>query len=182
MPGPKNPRDVHVNVILNSVTPGDFRIEPAPHGVIPTGANGELIFKNAGHPGFFVHFDLQDPNGLGYKFPPQQKIKEAVWSELYEGACPQAPGKWEVFDPRNISNNGMTLVVHNPNEVPCLGKFGYTLRVTKDGGLTYLDLDPGGDNQNGPISSFETSYAMMFFGGAVTGVLATLGTQALIQG
>lgn len=182
MPGPKNPRDVHVCVTLNSETPGDFTIQPMPPGIIPMGPNGELIFQNAGHPGFFVHFDLQDPNNLGYSFPPQQKIKEAVWSELVDGACPKAPGKWDVFDARNIDNKGMTLVVHNPNQAPVLGKFGYTLRVTKDGGLTYLDLDPGGDNQNGPISRFETSYALVFMGGAVVGSLMTLGGQALLQG
>lgn len=181
MPNPKNPRDVHVSVILNSETPGDFRIVPSPPGSLPTGPNGELIFQNAGYPGFFIHFDLQDLTGLNYKFPPQPKINQAVWSELGVDECPQ-PGKMEVFDPRNVSNQGMTLVVHNPNVAPALGKFYYMLRVTKDGGTTFLPLDPGGDNQNGPISKFDMNYALAFVGGAVAGSLATLGGQALLNG
>jgi hypothetical protein len=181
MPNPKQPRDVHVSVTLNSETPGDFSIEPSPLGSLPTGPNGELIFNNAGRPGFFIHFGLVDKTGLNYKFPPQAKVSEAVWSELVAGACPQSPGKWDVFEPRNITNGGMTLIVHNPNVDPILGKFGYTLRVTKDGGATYLPLDPGGDNQNGPVNRYNWNTAVAFVSGAAVGSLATIGVQALLQ-
>jgi hypothetical protein len=180
MTNPKPPRDVHVHVILNSETPGDFRVEPAPLGSIPTGPNGELIFQNNGHNGLFVHFHLIDNTGLHYRFPRQPNRSDAIWSQLGNGACPNT-GIWEVFDPRNISADRLELIVFNPNVDPTLGQFGYTLRVTKDDGAHYLPLDPGGDNQNGPISKYQWNTALVFVGGMVAGALATLGAQALLM-
>lgn len=177
---PGSPRDVHLTVTVNSAAPGDFTIEPDPIGSLPVGPNGELIFRNDGHSGFFVYFDLKDPNKLGYKFPPDHKISDAIWSELGAGACP-TKGVWDVFAPRKILNGDLTLKARNPNVLPELGPFGYTLRVTKDGGKTYLALDPGGVNQNGSIGTKGFGAAAALIAGAVAGALAVLGVQALLS-
>lgn len=178
-----NPRVVHVNVILISEDPLDFCIEPSPAGSLPTGPNGELIFRNEGHPGFHIHFNLQDRTGLGYRFPPNSKKNAAVWSQLGSGACPKSE-IWEVFHAIRVDQNPdgtTTLVVHNPNPrnpnppPDGQGLFGYTLRVTKDGGSIYLPLDPGGDNQNGQVRSFSLSYAAIgVSSGAAAGAAATI--------
>jgi len=140
------------------------------------GPGGELIFENDGHSGFFVYFDLKDPNKLGYKFPPNNKMNDAVWSRLGEGACPDTEA-WEIFDPRSVTNQGMTLRVRNTNVGSDVGKFGYTLRVTKDGGASYLPLDPGGDNKNGPIAPFMYSWIAP----TVAGAIVALGTLILVS-
>lgn len=151
-----NPKKVKIIVTVKSDVPGDFTIEPSPKGSPPKGTKGELIFKNDKHPGFDIYFDLVDKSGLGYKFPPPSKIKSAVWSELGATSCPQ-DGKMQVFEPLSIDDDGMTLVVHNPNVDGVLGAFSYMLRVTNDGGSSYLPLDPVGDNKNGPISPRPTA-------------------------
>jgi hypothetical protein len=174
MAGPKNAKDVYVDVTLNSETPGDFTIEPFPPGSLPKGPKGELVFENKGHPGFFVHFRLQDRTGLGYFFPRPNDRKEAVWSQRVEDACPES-AVWDVFDPRNISGDRLTLIVHNPNVAPVLGQFGYTLRVTKNNGQDYLPLDPGGDNRNGPVTRADLQYILVgLLSGAAGGAAATL--------
>ncbi len=165
-----NPKKVKVIVTVNSDVPGDFTIEPSPKGSLPKGTKGELVFKNDHHRGFDVHFDLVDKSGLGYKFPSSDKIKSAVWSELGATSCPQ-DGKMEVFQPLSIDNNQMTLVVHNPNADPVVGVFYYMLRVTNNGGSSYLDLDPGGDNKNGPVSPRPTA---SWFASALTGGIVGL--------
>jgi|GraSoiStandDraft_46_1057282.scaffolds.fasta_scaffold536400_1 hypothetical protein len=177
-------KKVEVNVILESDNPVRFRIEPVGKS-IPVGPQGELIFYNDHHPGFHVWFYLQDPNDLGYLFPPNNKKHEAIWSELGSGSCPQPPGKSDVFHAeRVLEPECTTLVVLNPNPSPAQGAFGYTLRVTKDRGATYLPLDPGGLNQNGPQSRFTTTGAFVAGAavGAVAGSVATLGVQAMMGG
>lgn len=177
MAGPRDAKKVDVTVTVNSDVPGDFTIEPSPPGSLPTGPNGELIFENDGHPGFFIHFNLIDKSGLGYKFPPQKKIRSAVWSELGVDRCPQ-DGKMEVFDPRNVEKNGMTLIVHNPNAGKAVGKFYYMLRVTNDGGSSYLPLDPGGTNKNGPT---EPPFLASWIAPTISGAIVALGTVALLS-
>jgi len=54
-----------------------------------------------------------------------------------------------VFTGIDVAKDGMSVTAHNKNVSPKLGKFGYTLNVTKDGGANYLALDPGGNNMNG---------------------------------
>lgn len=179
MPAPKA-KDVTVNVTLNSEKPGDFKIEPSPNGALPTGPDGELIFRNAGHPGFFVVFHLIDLTHQKYGFPPNSEKKAAVWSTLKANACPGEPGEWAVFEPISVSPDGMNLKVHNANVAPIVGLFSYTLRVTKDGGTKYLDLDPGGSNQNGPIGFVSPKPYVAFIVGAIVGALAILGGQALL--
>ena len=186
MPGSTDPRVVDVDVTLNSVTPLDFSVAPRGNS-LPTGPGGELIFRNAGHRGFEVHFHLQDNTNLGYRFPPHSQKHEAVWSELGTGKCPSSQVR-EVFHViRVVESAGMSLEVLNPNPpIPDppnppagQGKFGYTLRVTNDGGRTYLCLDPGGDNQNGPVSRYDWSAALS---GSLAGAVAAIGTAVILAG
>lgn len=184
VPGP--PKDVRVKVTLRSERPNDFTIEPMPVGSIPKGTNNDLIFENDGHSGFFIYFDLVDDTGLGYKFVERDKhhkkvLHEAVWSVLGANNCPST-GSWDVFRPRDVLQDGMTLKVRNSNvDEDELGPFTYTLRVSKDGGNSYHSLDPGGDNRNGPISGEGINYLGALTLGAFFGILATLGAQALFQ-
>ena len=94
-------------------------------------------------------FNLIDETGSSppYTFPPQNKVQEASWSQVGSN-CPTAPA-YDVFDPKRVENSQTTLVVFNANPSPALGNFKYTLRVTKDGGTTYCELDPGGVDKNG---------------------------------
>lgn len=142
--------DVLVDVYLHSETPGDFTIESYLQSD-PDSDN--LIFYNNGHPGFHISFSLHDETGLGYSFPQGSNKEDAVWSQVGENLCPET-GVWGVFEQSSIvvKNSGATLEVHNPNPSPAQGQFSYTLNVSKDGGATYLALDPGGINQNGGTS------------------------------
>ncbi len=164
---------VTVKVVFRSDAPLDFDIES---NDLPKDAEGNLVFENHNHSGFQVEFEFVDVNALGYFFPPNSKKSEAVWSKLC-APCPDSACD-EVFKVLNVSHDCKTLAVRNANVAPVLGKFGYTLRVTKDGGANYLPLDPGGVNQNGPVR--QTSIALMFISGGVLGSLLTLGAQALL--
>lgn len=155
------PDDVRVNVTIYSVDPLKFDVEPVSKG-IGKGPNGEMTFKNDHRPGFNIYFDLVNPPE-GYTFPPNKKKTDAVWSAL-GGDCPEEE-IWEVFQPLRTENNQKTLVVYNANVAPALGPFMYTLRVTNDDGAHYVNLDPGGDNMNGPIGrSFDFSAFMIGIG------------------
>lgn len=139
------PWDVHVDVYLEpegSEPPFYLR------SCLPQNSDGDLVFRNCGRHGFFVNFHLQDPHGTRYLFPRSAQLKDALWSREGPGCPPENYGKqWREFKAARVSPDGKTLTVRNRNETET--KFGYTLRVTKDGGESYLDLDPGGDNQNG---------------------------------
>lgn len=172
-----SPKLVKVQVILKSEKPIDFTIESTD---LPTDPNGDLMFNNDHHPGFHVEFELIDQTGLKYSFPPNSKKDSAVWSKLGSTNCPTA-GVWEVFKPLHVSPDGAKLTVHNTNEKPVLGRFMYSLQVSKDGGNKLLSLDPGGLNNNGPTSR-GLSATVAFVAGAAAGSLLTLGAQTLLNG
>jgi hypothetical protein len=134
--------DVDVYVYCEDHDP-PFRIDSYLQAV----PHGDLVFNNRHRPGFIVKFHLHDESGEGYQFPRPPDEKEALWSKAGVGCPPANYGQWEEFFSLRIENNRQTLVVRNLNKTTT--KFGYTLRVTKDDGATYRDLDPGGDNQNG---------------------------------
>ena len=144
------PWDVEVDIYLTKGCPDpEFEIRTT----LPIDpATGNIIFQNNRRPGFNIKFNLFDETGSGYVFPSQPQVQQACWSQLGT-SCPQT-SVWQVFDPRRVSNHGQTLEVYNQNPSQSggngLGPFKYTLRVTNDGGATYCDLDPGGDDQNGP--------------------------------
>jgi hypothetical protein len=142
----KQPWDVQVDVHLKKACPNpQFEIYTS----LPV-QNGNIMFENNHRPGFNIEFNLYDETGNNYVFPPQSKVKEACWSKVGT-ACPTSE-VWEVFDPKRVTNAGSTLEVYNDNPSPSLGAFKYTLRVTKDGGTTYCELDPGGGDMNGSRS------------------------------
>jgi hypothetical protein len=148
---PTNPWDAEIDVTLTSAgPPAQFEIATC----LPIDASGNIVFNNAGRPGFRVKFRLYDNtnngNGSGYAFPQGANKQDGVWSEVGSSGCPNA-GVWQVFEQNSIvvQDNGATLVARNPNLAPAQGAFRYTLNVTTTGGPPYLPLDPGGDNQNG---------------------------------
>jgi hypothetical protein len=140
--------DVIVDVYLHSEAAGDFDIESYLQSSPPS---KKLIFWNNGHPGFNITFNLHDETNLGYKFVGAPNEEDSIWSQLGGTGCPGAPGAWEVFDKTSITitNAGMVMKAFNQNPSPAQGDFRYTINVTKDGGTTYLPLDPGGTNNNG---------------------------------
>lgn len=146
MPSPKT---VTVDVVLKPNKSPPFELET---NDLPVGKDGELIFRNDHFPGFIIHFRLKHPSH-GYLFP-DSSIPDHLDESLYSSpgaSCPTSKGQWGQFKAQSVEDNGRTLVVRNMNGFKT--KFGYTLRVTDDAGASYLDLDPIGGNENGPISA-----------------------------
>ena len=150
---PDKPWSVDVEVYLEDVTDPKnpkFRLET----YLPIDQNDPnqvITFHNCRRPGFEIAFNLFDQTGQDYRFPPQAKRHDALWSKQGAGCPPDNYGQqWDEFTVVRVKEpDRLTLVVRNRNETET--QFGYTLRVTKDDGLTYVDLDPGGGNQNGNI-------------------------------
>ena len=159
-------KDVHVSVILKA--PGSnppFKFESSD---VPIDANNVIYFSNCGKfKGFMVHYDLVDTANPGFIFPTQ--IDDALWV-TDSGPCPTQACKWEQFEAKRVENGGHTLVVKNKNRT--VQDFAYTLRVKN--GTNWLDLDPGGSNQNGGLPLYESSAV-----GIVTGAVVGLGAAAL---
>jgi hypothetical protein len=142
--GSGSPWDVEVDVYLESVgPPATYRIE----SYLQPQGNGDLVFENHGRPGFNVRFCLHDETGGDYKFPSPPNLRQAIWSQRGT-SCPTS-AVWDVFDAKQVKDQGMTLVAYNANPSPAQGIFQYTLNVTNDNGSTYLAIDPGGNNMNG---------------------------------
>lgn len=138
------PAEVDVRLKRAGVDP-QFEITSS----LPRNAAGDLIFENNGRPGFVISFNLIDQSGGNYLFP--SRAHEAVWSA--KGTqCPRSPAH-QVFEPLRVAAQGKTLVVRNDNPGPDhggpIGPFRYSLRATNDDGVSYLLLDPGGENMNG---------------------------------
>jgi hypothetical protein len=172
------PKEVHVKVVLHpGATNGDFHFETIG---LPMGDRNHLYFENVGFPGFSIHYDLDGEED--YVFPDEDMTKfyldEALYSKNQPG-CPTTKGQWGQFKAIEVRNAGRTLVVRNRNQTP--QAFGYTLRVTKDDGHNYLDLDPGATNQNGPQQMSKVSPLAAGLAGAVAGAVLTLGAQALFN-
>lgn len=150
---PGKPWEAEVDVYLTSVgPPAAFQIQTC----LPVDPNGNIVFYNNGRPGFSINFHLYDNTnngaGSGYVFPnppspPSKLMQWAMWSSAGQGCPPVGSGQWSEFTSVVVKDQGKTLVVRNTNSTQTL--FGYTLRVTNDGGTTFVDLDPGGSNQNG---------------------------------
>ena len=147
--GPKGkPWTITVDVYLNNVddpNAPDFDIRTCVETVPGDAKHPTIVFNNYERSGFDISFRLWDNTGNTFTFP--QDETEAVWSQT--GSCPRGPkGVWDVLQPKKVSADGLTLSVHNPNDLTCpLGYFYYTLRVTD--GTDWIQLDPGGVNNNG---------------------------------
>ena len=131
-------KDVTVTVHLDLSSTPPFTFDTS----LPKTGKGHLKFQNGKQDGFLISFVLDDPTNV-YTWGPDPA--QALWSTA-QAVCPTAAGQWDQFTSQAITNGGMTLQVLNKNET--VQDFGYTLRVTSDGGATYVDLDPIGSNQN----------------------------------
>lgn len=122
------------------------------------GNSNELVFRNEGHPGFWVEYDL-DPESFGDLVFPNDETQALSVAVLHQDSdrCPDV-GAWDEFKPHKVKNSNRTLVVRNINGKLPPGKtevqFGYALFVTDNpnGDGTFHKLDPIGTNQNGPSS------------------------------
>lgn len=169
-------KDVRVKVVLHA--PGDpqpFHFESED---LPIGEQNRIYFSNCGkRRGFMIHYDLDDTKRPGYRFPTRQQhgntyLEQALWA-TETGGCPTGKATWPVFRAVREERDGGTLVVRNTNlEVQ---DFFYTLRVVQ--GTDWLDLDPGGSNQNGGEPPFVALFAGLF-----TGAIVGLASAGLIIG
>ena len=169
-------KDVNVKVVLHA--PGSnppFHFES---NDLPIGNKDVIYFSNCGKfKGFRVHYELDNSKNPTFLFPTQQTngpdhLGMALWVEQ-SSSCPNHACKWDVFEAKNVTNGGLTLIVKNTNED--VAEFFYTLRLTN--GTDWLDLDPGGMNQNGGIPLFSANAILLGGAGLVTGAL--IGTYAI---
>ena len=169
-------KDVTVKVILDP--PGNnppFHFES---NDLPIGNDNVIYFSNCGKlKGFTIHYDLDDTANPGFRFPTRTThgndyLDEALWA-TQSGGCPTQQCKWDVFEARREENSGRTLVVRNKNEVA--ENFAYTLRVAN--GTNWLNLDPGGVNQNGGSPIIEPN--ALLIGGTALVVGAVVGTYVI---
>jgi hypothetical protein len=143
-----------VAVTLESVNPLKYSIQPTGSDPLPT-SNGALVFDNDHHRGFDIDFTFTDATKSGYLWPPTNLMHQAVWSKVgTSDTCPASPDA-QVFHATGVDKSCTVLSVNNPNPSPAQGAFQYTLCVTNDCGTSYLPLDPGGVNNNGPISRWN---------------------------
>lgn len=114
--------------------------------------DGKLKFRNKNHPGFIVHFDIDDDDDTGYFFHDNHEL--AIGVQPYTGdpaPCPGQAAKWCQFFPVSVTEGNTRLEVRNLNEDET--EFKYTLFVTKTPHAPdpkFEPIDPIGSNQNGP--------------------------------
>ncbi len=149
MPGPQTVQ-VDVGILRDPIrlgNPNDFELRS---GIV---SDRELNFRNNGHPGFIVIFEIVDvPGGpAGFRFA--EDPNQALWAKPIVAPgdnCPNGQSSWTQFEPQSVTGNGRRLIVRNRNEFT--QRFGFVLNVTTDpAGVANLQaIDPIGNNQNGP--------------------------------
>lgn len=166
-------KGVTVRVILDS--PGSnppFHFESTD---LPIDKNNVIYFANCGkNKGFLIRFTVDDAANQGYRFPTHANgndfLDQALWA-TDTGPCPKAECHWDaVFKAKSVEDGGQTLVVWNKNAVA--QNFAYTLRVVS--GANWLNLDPGGTNQNGGLPLFRALAANV-----ATGAIVALATAVM---
>ena len=180
-------KSVSVKVILDP--PGSnppFHFESTD---LPIDKNNVIYFSNCGkYKGFLISYTIDDTANRGFRFPTHahgnDHLDQALWA-TESGPCPLTACHWDsVFKARSVDAGGQTLVVWNKNAVA--QNFAYTLRVVN--GANWLNLDPGGTNQNGGIPFYGFASASVVTGACVALLtLATAGnsfeaSSALIYG
>jgi len=141
---------VDVRILANPIPPG-------PNGggfelISGIWSNNMLNFRNNGHPGFIVIFNIVDETPApAFRFAAN--LDQALWVRPFIGPgedCPGAQCKWSQFEAQAVTGNGQRLIVRNRNEYT--QRFGFVLNVTKNAnGVGALQaIDPIGNNQNGP--------------------------------
>lgn len=115
-------------------------------------ARQRVTFRNGGHPGVMIYFDIDDRANTGLTFQPVPG--DAIWAAPDENgwpappACPVvAPAPWSELVPLSVERGGNQLIVYFRNTNPDV-HFPFALRfVDPDGnGVNY---DPIGDGANG---------------------------------
>ena len=159
-------KNVTVTVHLDLSSTPPFTLETS----LPKTKKGHLKFQNGKKDGFLIDFELDDPDNV-YTWGTDPA--RALWSTS-QAVCPTAAGQWDQFTTQGtdgITNGGMTLQVLNRNET--VQDFGYTLRVTRDNGANYVNLDPIGSNQNSNSrTGIGGGTVAATIGGAIIGYLA----------
>lgn len=147
------PWQIEIDVILHDDSDPnnpDFTISSSLPCKDPDADKPVFEFYNRGRDGFDILFRLHDQTGKGYRFAEDKD--DAVWSSQDEANCPTAR-MHEVFKPVRVTDGGAVAVVWNENPDRGgrgIGRFAYTLNVSKDGRKPFLPLDPIGDDRNGP--------------------------------
>lgn len=138
---------VDVRILANPIPPGGggFQLDSRIF------AGGMLNFRNNGHPGFIVMFNIVDVVGAGFRFAADPD--DALWVRPIVApgdACPGQRSSWTQFEPQTVTGDGQRLIVRNRNEFT--QKFGFALNVTlnQGGAPPFQAIDPIGNNQNGP--------------------------------
>lgn len=166
-----NPQEVRVSVVVDSISPLQFHFETID---LPMGPKNVLYFRNCKKDqGFHVFYELVGANG--FRFPD---LNQALYvSHGSKTACPTTHQNWGQFDALEVlDGNGpgtqrRILKVWNKNNTPA--EFAYTLRITD--GTNWLDLDPGGENQNRGLPF----YSYLLTAGGVTGAIVGTGVTVL---
>ena len=162
------PMEAHVTVVLGS--PGSrppFHFET---NDLPLGEDNLLTFVNRRFPGYIIHYDLDDALNPGFRFP-NANVPDHLAEALYVHAgrrCPTRKSHWPQFWPMQVSDDCKTLQVRNENLASA--DFAYMLRLTKDGGKSWLELDPVGNNKNGSTEPFMASWIAPTVAGAIVGI------------
>jgi len=160
MSGQKPAKDVYVTVKVTDVAAEKFEFESSD---LPVGPDNHLTFDDGkDFSGFNIFYTLEGADG--YKFP-KDDLNEALYvkggSSTY---CPQSKSQWGQFQAVDVLDDGRTLKVWNKNDAKA--KFAYMMRAKK--GSDWLELDPGGTNNNaggdGTISA----------AGAIVGAIAAV--------
>src|SRR5215208_2587251 len=97
-----DPKEVHVKVFLHPTSNPKFHFETSD---LPLGPDNSLTFENHGHPGFYVHYDLQEPIH-GHLFPGDtidDHLDEALFSKA-QSSCPSTKGQWGQFKAKEVTN------------------------------------------------------------------------------
>lgn len=137
---------VDVKIFANPIPPGGGGFELDSRIF----SGGMLNFKNNGHPGFIVMFNIVDVVGAGFRFAADPD--DALWVKPISSpgdACPGQQCSWGQFEPQTVTGDGKRLIVRNRNEFT--QKFGFALNVTLNqaGAPPFQVIDPIGNNQNG---------------------------------
>jgi len=161
------PKTANVTIVLQPSKSPPFKLKS---GLLQ---GRDLSFRNQNFPGFYVNFNLEDPEGSGYLFPANPNDAFAAQElKSQTDSCPEQGDSWSELIPEDVSSDYKTLTVRNYNSYAA--NFGFSLFVTKDpqGSGPYLKLDPIGANHNGPRSAPTRRLAAVAVGTAAIVVLA----------
>ena len=169
MPGSKPMAVAYVTVRVTNVAADKFVLES---DQLDIDEDNHIVFDDKdGFSGFQLFYHLEGAEG--YRFP--EEPDEALYVN-HGTTCPQSKSDWGHFRPKEVTNQGRTLEVHNLNKAHKKKEdreFSYALVAKKTGEKSLL-LDPGGTNNNGgeEISDFSVSSNVIVGGIAAAALLA----------